>query len=264
MNRHETVTLLGTVISRMRMVDVIALCQNSIQTKRPILIGVANVAKLVRARRDAQLRQSLAEATFTVADGAPVVWLSRLCGCPLPERVAGIDIMTALLALADRNRYNVYFLGAQQNVVDQVVAHTRRDYPGVRIAGYHNGYFTPEEEPSVAERIRASAADILLVAMPTPKKEKFLHTWRIHMGVAVCHGVGGSFDVVAGITKRAPLWMQKLGCEWFYRVLQEPRRMWKRYLVTNTIFVALAAREVILVRLRPSKRQHDARGTARP
>lgn len=247
---YEQITLAGTTLHKMRMTDVLATCDESIRTRRPLLIGVVNVAKLVRARCDPQLRQSLEEATFTVADGAPVVWLSHLCGCPLPERVAGIDIMNALLALADRQRYGVYFLGARQDVVEQVVRHVRRAYPGVRMAGYRNGYFSSEEEPAVVEAIRASRADILLVAVPTPRKENFLHRWRTEMDVPVCHGVGGSFNVVAGITKRTPGWVQKAGLEWFYRVLQEPRRMWKRYLVTNTAFVGLALKEVLQARLR--------------
>jgi N-acetylglucosaminyldiphosphoundecaprenol N-acetyl-beta-D-mannosaminyltransferase len=252
MSEHEAIILLGTAVHRMRMSDVIEVCDEGVRTKSSILIGVVNVAKLVKARHDPQLRQSLDEATFTVADGAPIVWLSHLCGCPLPERVAGIDIMNALLTLADRQRYGVYFLGARQDVVEQVVAHVRHAYPGAQIAGYRNGYFSVEEEPAVAAAIRESRADILLVAVPTPRKENLLHRWRAEMGVPVCHGVGGSFDVVAGVTQRAPLWMQKAGLEWFYRVLQEPRRMWKRYLVTNTAFLGLALKEVLRARLRIS------------
>jgi len=252
---YEPIVLLGTLLHKMRMTDVLAVCAESIRTRYPILIGVVNVAKLVKARHDPQLRQSLGEATFTVADGAPVVWLSRLCGYALPERVAGIDIMDALLALADRQGHGVYFLGARQEVVERVVACVRRKYPGVRIAGYRDGYFSGAEEGAVAEAIRASGADILLVAVPTPQKENFLRRWRKDMDVPVCHGVGGSFDVVAGLTKRAPRWMQKLGLEWLYRVIQEPRRMWKRYLVTNTIFVGLALKEMVQVRFR-LRRQH--------
>lgn len=244
----EPTTLLGTVVHKMRMTDVLAACEESIRTRHPVLIGVVNVAKLVKARQDPQLRQSLEEATFAVADGAPVVWLSRLCGCALPERVAGIDIMEALLALADRKGYGVYFLGARAEVVARVVAHVCRTYPGVRIAGYRDGYFSDEQERAVAGAIQASHADILLVAMPTPRKENFLHRWQEVLNVPVCHGVGGSFDVVAGITRRAPVWMQKLGLEWLYRVAQEPRRMWKRYLVTNTVFMGLAVKEMAWAR----------------
>ncbi|MEN6337058.1 MAG: WecB/TagA/CpsF family glycosyltransferase [Phycisphaerales bacterium] len=249
MSPSEAVNLLGTAIHKMRMTQVIEACDESIRTRNPVLIGVVNAAKLVKARHDVQLRASLAEATFIVADGAPVVWLSRLCGCGLPERVAGIDIMSELLALAARRQYGVFFLGATQEVVEKVVQHARERYPGLRIAGYRNGYFTKEQEEEVAAQIRDSRADVLLVAVPTPKKENFLSRWRLGMDVPVCHGVGGSFDVVAGITKRAPLWMQRYGLEWLYRVWQEPGRMWKRYLVTNTIFVWLGIGEIVRHRL---------------
>jgi len=246
---YENINLLGTTIHKMRMSEVIAACDESIRTRNPILIGVVNAAKLVKARHDAKLRASLAETTFIVADGAPVVWLSKLCGCGLPERVAGIDIMSELLVLAAREQYGVFFLGATQEVVEQVVDYARKHHPGVRIAGYRNGYFTKEQEKDVAGEIRASRADILLVAVPTPKKENFLSQWRPSMDVPVCHGVGGSFDVVAGITKRAPLWMQRCGLEWLYRVWQEPGRMWKRYLVTNTVFLWLSLGEILRHRL---------------
>ncbi|OHB67101.1 MAG: hypothetical protein A2Y76_15610 [Planctomycetes bacterium RBG_13_60_9] len=249
MTDHDTVVLMGTPIRKMRMADVVAACDESIRTKRPILIGVVNVAKLVKARRDTCLRQSLDEADFTVADGVPVVWLSRFCGCALPERVAGIDIMHALLGLADRHGYRVYFLGATAEVVERVVGFVRQGYPGVSIAGWRDGYFSSEQEREVAEVIQASQADILLVGMPTPRKENFLRRWRRHMCVPVCHGVGGSFDVVAGVARRAPLWMQRCGLEWLYRVIQEPGRMWKRYLVTNSVFVWLGVIETLAHRL---------------
>ena len=139
---YENINLLGTTIHKMRMSEVITACDESIRTRNPILIGVVNAAKLVKARHDAKLRASLAETTFIVADGAPVVWLSKLCGCGLPERVAGIDIMSELLVLAAREQYGVFFLGATQEVVEQVVDYARKHHPGVRIAGYRNGYFT--------------------------------------------------------------------------------------------------------------------------
>jgi len=249
MNPSEAVNLLGTTIHKMRMAEVIAACDESVRTRNPLLIGVVNVAKLVKARHDDQLRRSLAEATFIVPDGAPVVWLSKLCGCGLPERVAGIDIMSELLALASCKHYGVFFLGATRQVVEGVVEHVRRHYPGARIAGYRDGYFNREQEEDVAAEIRASRADILLVAVPTPKKENFLSQWRPSLDVPVCHGVGGSFDVVAGITKRAPLWMQRFGLEWLYRVWQEPGRMWNRYLVTNSVFVWLSIGEILRHRL---------------
>lgn len=249
MEQHD-VNIMGTSISALRMEDVLETCDQHIQKRAPLLIGVANVAKVVNARRNSELRRSLEEADFVVADGLPLVWLSRICGKALPERVAGIDIMNHLLEQGSEKQYSVYFLGAREAVVEKVVEYTRRHYPGVRIAGYRNGYFNPDEEDEVADDIRKSRADILFVAITPPKKENFLRRWHSFMEVPVCHGVGGSFDVVAGVTKRAPMWMQQHALEWLYRVIQEPRRMWKRYFVTNSIFVGLSLIEVFRHRLR--------------
>jgi N-acetylglucosaminyldiphosphoundecaprenol N-acetyl-beta-D-mannosaminyltransferase len=162
----------------------------------------------------------------------------------VPERIAGIDLFTSLLELADRQRYAVYFLGAEQAVLDEVVRRTRADHPGMRIAGARNGYFDDAEAESVARAIREARPDILFVGITSPKKEVFLSRWHDWMDVPVCHGVGGSFDVIAGKTKRAPRLWQRMGMEWFYRTLQEPRRLWKRYLVTNSIFLWMVASEL--------------------
>jgi len=129
--------------------------------------------------------------------------------------------------------------------VDRAVAQIEKDLPGSAIVGRHHGYFKREDAAGIAEEIRALRPDILLVGMSSPRKEQFLARWSDHMNVPVCHGVGGSFDVLAGKVKRAPLFLQQLGLEWLYRVLQEPRRMWKRYLVTNTLFCAMVFAEAI-------------------
>jgi N-acetylglucosaminyldiphosphoundecaprenol N-acetyl-beta-D-mannosaminyltransferase len=232
------------------MNDVLDLCGQRITQRESLLLGVVNVAKLVNSRKNGQLKKSIEEADVVLADGLGVVWLSRLMGDSLPERVAGIDIMYRLLECASQMKYGVYFLGAKPEVVKKVVEIVKVDYPGVRIAGYRDGYFDESEEKEVAENVRDSFADILFVAMNSPKKENFLRRWREQMNVPVCHGVGGSFDVVAGVTKRAPVWMQNCGLEWLCRLLQEPGRMWRRYLVTNTIFVFLSVSEIVKVRLK--------------
>jgi len=153
--------------------------------------------------------------------------------------------MLELLKLANERHYHVYFLGAKPEVLQKVVAVVQRDYPGICIAGYRDGYFDKHEEQSVAEDIRKSNADMLFVGIKTPKKEYFLQTWQDFMNVPICHGVGGSFDILAGVTKRAPFWVQRYGLEWLYRLIQEPRRMWKRYLVTNTIFIKLSLEAIL-------------------
>jgi N-acetylglucosaminyldiphosphoundecaprenol N-acetyl-beta-D-mannosaminyltransferase len=240
----QRVRLCHVTLDALSMQDVLLRIDEAVTTRRPLAISVVNVAKLVNMRRDPLLRRSVESGDIIVADGMPLVWLSWLKGRPLPERVAGIDLMYRIFDLADRRGGRVFLLGATPATLERVVEIARRRYPRMVIAGCRDGYFSESQEEEVARAVEQSRADVLLVAITSPKKELFMDRWGACMNVPVVHGVGGSFDVMAGVTKRAPRWMQRCGLEWFYRVLQEPRRMWRRYLVTNTIFAGLALREV--------------------
>jgi len=180
---------------------------------------------------------------MAVADGMSVVWALKALGRPVPERVAGVDLMAELLTAGSRERLRVYLLGARQEVLDALVAECGRSYPGLTMAGARNGYFTADDHLSIVEDIRASAPDLLFVGMPSPFKDVFCERYRDRLDVPVIVGVGGSFDVLAGHTRRAPRAAQKLGLEWAWRLVMEPRRLWKRYLTTNTEFIWLVMRE---------------------
>lgn len=246
--------ILGVPIAPITMEQALDLCASSVASRQRLLIGVVNAAKIVNMQRSERLRSAVLKADVILADGMAVVWAARLLGRPLPERVAGIDLMSELLALGGRLGWRVFLLGAEQRVLDQVVASVARDCPGIVIAGARNGYFRPDEERAVAEEIRASRPDVLLVAMSSPRKEEFLATYADYCGAAVCHGVGGAFDVVAGKVRRAPRLWQKLGLEWLYRLAQEPRRLWRRYLETNTRFVWILLKAL----LAPDRREETA------
>ena len=207
---------------------------------------VVNVAKLVMMQKDKKLCQIVNSCGLINADGWGVVWGANMLGNKIPERVAGIDLFLKLVELSAAKGYRPYFLGAKQEIVEKVVRHFESKYPNLEIAGYRNGYFGKEEEFKIAKDIGQSQADILFVAMSSPKKEIFLNQYSPLMGVPFVMGVGGSFDVVAGHVKRAPLWMQEKGLEWFYRLLSEPGRMWKRYLVTNTIFLGMILKALVI------------------
>ncbi len=203
---------------------------------------VVNVAKLVNMRKDEALREAVTNCDIVNIDGMGVVWGARLLGFPVPERVAGIDLFFHLLKLSIERRESVFLLGARPEVVDQAAKNLQGRYPELCIAGWHHGYFW-ENEQSVIEAIRSSGASMLFVAITSPKKEQFIHRWQDQLGVKFAMGVGGTFDIVAEKTKRAPRWMQCWGLEWFYRVLQEPGRMWKRYLLTNSQFAWMLVKE---------------------
>ncbi|TDY16887.1 N-acetylglucosaminyldiphosphoundecaprenol N-acetyl-beta-D-mannosaminyltransferase [Paraburkholderia sp. BL6665CI2N2] len=202
---------------------------------------VVNVAKLVHMQSDTQLAASVRACDIVNIDGMGVVWGARLMGLPVRERVAGIDLFERLVGMAAERGYPVFMLGAAPGVVETTCAKLAARYPDLRIAGYHHGFFW-NDEASVVDAVEASGARILFVAITSPKKENFIDRWKDRLGVDFVMGVGGSFDVVAGKVSRAPRWMQRSGFEWFYRVLQEPRRMWKRYFITNNAFALMLLR----------------------
>lgn len=230
-------------VDALTMAQTLDIIDNAIYKKAPIHHVVVNAAKLVNAQKDAELKKSITECDIINADGQAIVWASRFLNVPLPERVAGIDLMEALVKLASEKKYKVFLLGAKEDIVKKVAKIYSDKYGPEIIAGYRNGYFKKDEELDVAKQIAASKADILFVAMSSPKKEIFLNTYKKEINMPFIMGVGGSFDVVAGFVKRAPVWMQKAGLEWLYRVIQEPRRMWKRYLVGNSKFIYLILKE---------------------
>jgi N-acetylglucosaminyldiphosphoundecaprenol N-acetyl-beta-D-mannosaminyltransferase len=236
---------LGVRIDPLTMEHALQRVDEAIRRRERLQIGVVNAAKIVNMRRDEGLRRDVLSSDLVLADGMSVVWAGRLLGHRLPERVAGIDLMLAMLERGHTLGYRVYCLGATEEILDKAAARILADYPGVTLAGKHHGYFAPEEEEAVADEIAAARPDILFVAMTSPKKEQFLARWSGRIGVPVCHGVGGSFDVLAGHVQRAPRGWQRLGLEWLFRVKQEPARLWRRYLVTNTLFCALVLSEGI-------------------
>lgn len=241
--------LLGLPIDALTMAQAMDRCRTAIQCREYLSVGVVNAAKVMAMRRDVQLREAMTDCEMVLADGQSVVWASRILRVPLPERVAGIDLFLELLAEAAHRGYRVYFLGARRDVLTRMLEEINRRFPGLQVAGARDGYFTPDEESSIAEEIRRSAADLLFIGISSPKKELFVQRWGKMTGAHVVHGVGGSFDVLAGLNKRAPLWWQRSGLEWLYRALQEPLRLGPRYLKTNFAFIALVTREYLRRRI---------------
>lgn len=239
----KRIQLLNCPVDAMSMNLTIASIFNAIKTDTQIHHVVVNAAKLVNMQKDEQLRESVVNCDIINADGQSVVWASKFLGNPLTERVAGIDLMTSLVELAHQKKYKIFLLGAEEEVVRAVADIYREKYGAEIIAGYRNGYYKKEDEAEIAGQIAASGAQMLFVAITSPKKEIFLNEYKDVIRVPFIMGVGGSFDVISGKTKRAPVWMQKSGLEWLYRVSREPGRLWKRYLMTNCAFVYLIMKE---------------------
>lgn len=226
-------SILGVAVDRVSLDEAVARVEGFIadfaRDGRTRLVVTPNPEIIYAARTDGELAAALREADLSLPDGTGVVWAARRLGEPVPERVAGIDLMERLLALSARRGYRVFFLGTRPEVVARAAEVARRRYPGLAVAGYHHGYFGPEEDGAVVAAIRSARPDLLIVGMGSPRDQTWLWRHRGDLGVPVGLGVGGSLDVLAGVVRRAPRWLQSLGLEWLYRLLRQPRR-WRRML----------------------------------
>ncbi len=207
-------------------------------------ISTVNVSILMMMRSDTRLKQFVDRSALIVADGQPLVWSAALLGGKLPERVTGIDLIDLVCARAASEDIGVFFLGATESVCQLAALQTQKNHPNLQLNS-SSGYFRSHETTERVAAIRNSGAKILFVAMGVPRQERFIEENWDELGVAVAIGVGGSFDVIAGLRRRAPIWAQKAGLEWCFRLAQEPRRLAKRYLVTNSTFLFLLTRAII-------------------
>ncbi len=211
-------------------------------------LAFANAATLVAIRDDPALRQALLGADVIGADGMSIVWACRLLGRAVPERVSGIDLIPLLTARAAREGRPIYLLGATAEVVAAAAHRLQAAVPQLVVAGHHHGYIWGDEQEVVAG-VKASGAPIVLVGIGSPHRDRFLHRWKRELGATLVVEVGGSFDILAGRLRRCPRWLQRIGLEWLFRLAQEPRRLWRRYLTTNTRFLFLLGREWVRERL---------------
>lgn len=208
----------------------------------PRTVMTMNAALLVQMEDHVALASACRAGDLIIPDGVPVVWAARWLGVKLRERIAGVDLMGRLLREAHQRRLRVFFLGATPDVLRSLLERCAQDYPDLQVAGAHHGYFTDAHESALVAQIRQSRADLLFIGMPSPFKEVWAEKQRAHLGVPVIMGVGGSFDVLSGHIRRAPAWLQQMGLEWGWRLAREPRRLWRRYLLTNTRFLTHFAR----------------------
>jgi N-acetylglucosaminyldiphosphoundecaprenol N-acetyl-beta-D-mannosaminyltransferase len=242
----KKIDFLGIPVHGFTMQETVDMIDLAIQENKHIHQASINAGKVVMMQKDKELFKNVVSCDIINADGMSIVWAARLLNRKLPERVAGCDLMQRLIKLAYERKYKCFFLGAKEEVVVKVVGTYIEKYNNEIIGGYRNGYFTKEEEPVIARQIAESGSNILFVAMNSPKKESFLFkNQNILSCVNFTMGVGGTFDVIAGVTKRAPKWMQNIGMEWFCRFTQEPGRMWRRYLIGNSLFIWMVIKEII-------------------
>jgi N-acetylglucosaminyldiphosphoundecaprenol N-acetyl-beta-D-mannosaminyltransferase len=234
--------ILNTYVNSISMEETLSVVEDIIQKRIPIQHVVINASKVNLMEQDKELCKIVNACPLINADGASILWAAKKFGIPVKERVTGIDLFINLVELAAEKGYRIYLFGAKEEVVIKVKNILEDKYKGIQIVGYRNGYFTEEDEPKIVKDMSDSGADMMFVAFSSPKKEYWINKYLNQLNIPFVMGVGGSFDVIAGITDRAPKWMQDYGLEWFYRFIQEPRRMWKRYIIGNFKFVLLTYR----------------------
>ena len=237
--------MLGCPIDAVTLEEAVETVDEAVATRSGIQHVAINAAKLVKLQSDQALHDAVDGCELVTADGQAVVWAAKILGQPLPERVTGIDLMEQLLRRAEARGYRVYLLGASEDVLETAAARIAERFPEVEVVGRQHGYFSDDEEADVAAHIHDARPDLLFVALTTPKKELFLARRRKALDVPFVMGVGGAFDVLAGKRKRAPRLLQRLGLEWAYRLVQDPRHLLGRYAVGNTVFSWLVARAAL-------------------
>ena len=240
---NPRITISGVTIDVLTAAETVELVEQYVKTRTPLHLMGVNADKINAANADPEMREIVNRCGVINADGASVVLASRFLGKPLPERVAGVDLMMSLVELCARKHYRVYLLGARQEVVEKTAAVLKDRYPALELAGFRNGYFSKEQWPEISRELKAAAPDFVFVGITSPTKEYLIEFLQNQGNDNVFMGVGGSFDVISGLIPRAPLWMQKCSLEWLFRVMQEPRRLFKRYFVGNTRFIATIIRE---------------------
>ena len=220
----ERVNILGVDVDAVTMAEAVDVVRRAMDTRAGVMVATANAEMLMRATHDEELRHILNASALVVPDGAGTVWAARHLGHTMPERVAGYDLAQELLRCAPAEGRRVYFFGSAPGVAEKAKAKAEQLYPGIEIVGVRNGFFSPADNAAIIAEIRAARPDLLLVALGVPKQEKWIAAHLAELDVPVAIGVGGTLDVMAGVMKRAPYWMQRAKLEWLFRGLMQPKR----------------------------------------
>lgn len=244
---YEAVELFGTTFTNVSFEGVCDFVDARVLQRAPAYVVTPNVDHLCRLTRDTAFRDAYGGASLVLADGAPILWFSRLLGRPLREKLSGSDLVPRLSAYAAAKGYRVFFFGAGPGVAEEAAARLTARYPGLPVVGAVSPpmgfYDDPVEAQAMAESVRRAEADICFVALGAPHQELWMSRYHQAAGVPVMIGIGAGLDFVAGRVRRAPRWVQRAGLEWLWRLCREPRRLWRRYLIDDSYFLVLLWRE---------------------
>jgi len=250
---NEKVNILGLEIDSLSMHETIEKIGQLIEKNRSALILTPNVQRLIYGIRDKQTEKIYKKADMLIPDGMPLIWASKLLGIPLKEKVSGSDLLPLFCQTALKQGHKMFFLGADPGVAEDAKNTLTDKNPGLQIVGTYSPPYGFEKEDTeirkIIEMIKEKKPHVLFVGLGFPKEERFLWKYKDELQVPVSIGIGATFDFITGKQKRAPKWMQNCGLEWFYRLCHDPRRLWKRYLIGNTLFIFLIFKEFFRTKL---------------
>lgn len=243
LGENKRIKILNTFIDVLSIKETIDLVEKYVIEKEPLHLMGVNADKINEVNENEKMKEIVNKCGIINADGASVILASKYLNKKLPERVAGVDLMQDLVKLSEQKGYSIYLLGAKEEVVVKTKAVLIEKHPKLKVCGIKNGYFKDEEWNEISENIKKAKPDFVFVGITSPKKEYLIEYLQNRGLNCVFMGVGGSFDVISGNIPRAPKWMQKCNLEWLFRVMQEPRRLFKRYFVGNRKFIKAVLRE---------------------
>jgi len=242
-NKDKKAEILGLLIDQLSMEEVMEKIEDYLSWGRSHKIFYANPHVVLMARKYPELASYFNNADIVLPDGYGIVLAAKLLNLPIKRRIIGLDVLLRLSDLAAEKGWRLYFLGAQNQVLQKSLKILKERFKGINIVGSHHGHFLEAEESTIVEDITSKNPDIVVVCMGVGKQESFIYKYFQRLAVPVFFGNGGALDFVSGRIKRAPLWMQKHGLEWIFRFLQEPQRLWKRYTIGNLVFITLILKE---------------------
>lgn len=245
LGNNPRIVLLNTIIDVLDMTQTVNLVEEYIKSKTPLHLMGVNADKINEVNKNEKMRQIVNSCGVINADGASVVMASKFLKKSLPERVAGIDLMQELVKRSAERKHSIYLLGAKKEIVEKTAEVLRNQYLSINIVGIHDGYFKDDDWDDISQEIKEKNPDIVFVGITSPLKEYLIEYLQQNGNNCVFMGVGGSFDVISGAISRAPMWMQKMNLEWLFRVMKEPRRLFKRYFVGNVTFIKAVIKEKI-------------------
>ena len=243
---EEKIKFCGIGINILTITDFVNIIERKIIDRDEIIVQTGvNAYTIVCIQKDEILRETINKSSLVNVDGMAVAWALKFLGYKYVSKVSCPDIFEELIKLAAEKNYRPFFLGTTPEILEKTINNLKLEYPNLQIAGSHHGFFDEDESEYIAEIVKNSKADMLFLGMTSPKKELFSEKFADYMQIPYIFGVGGVFDIVAGQIKRAPRWIQKTGFEWLHRFIQEPRRMWRRYLIGNVKFIWIVIKQKI-------------------